>query len=102
VESQQNILLPGTATETTDLVLSDGTTTVSIVGASYTSIAQQVAAIQGGTGYDNLKFTVSANDNNDGFIFDYKTTGAVTTAPTLTGSGSSHSATASIAGGNCN
>ena len=88
----------GTAAETTTLVVSDGTTTVSIVSASYTSIAQQVAAIQGGAGYDNLKFTVSANDNNDGFIFDYKTTGAVTTAPTLTGSGSSHSATASIAG----
>ena len=80
----------GTAAETTDLIVSDGTTTVTIASATYTSIAQQVTAIQAGTGYSKLKFTVSANDTDDGFIFQYKSTGAVTTAPTLTGTGSTH------------
>lgn len=88
----------GVVSETTDLVVSDGSTTVTISSAAYTSIAQQVAAIQGGTGYDNLDFTVSENSSNDGFIFQYKTTGAVTTAPTLTGTGSSHTVSNSIAG----
>jgi flagellar hook-associated protein 2 len=88
----------GTATETTDLVVSDGTTTVTIDSADYTSIAQQVTAIQAGNGYDNLKFTVSANSGNDGFVFQYKTTGAITTAPTLTGSGSSHTVINPIVG----
>ncbi|MFL2494235.1 MAG: flagellar filament capping protein FliD [Porticoccaceae bacterium] len=87
-----------TAAETTTLVLSDGDTTVSIASASYANIAAQVAAIQAGTGYDNLKFTVSANDAGNGFKFTYKTTGAVTTAPTLTGSGSSHSVTSTTTG----
>lgn len=88
----------GVASETTDLVVSDGTTTVSIASAAYTSIAQQVTAIQAGTGYDNLNFTVSSNDSNDGFVFQYKTTGAVTTAPTLTGTGSTHTIGNPIAG----
>ncbi len=88
----------GTAAETTDLVVSDETTTVTIASATYTSIAEQVNAIQGGTGYDNLKFTVSANASNNGFIFQYKTTGAVGSAPTLTGTGSSHLVNATIPG----
>ena len=88
----------GTAAETTDLVVSDGTTTVTVASATYTSIAEQVTAIQGGTGYSNLKFTVAANDANDGFVFQYKTTGAVTSAPTLTGTGSSHSVSSSVTG----
>tara|TARA_B110000977_G_scaffold198573_1_gene283728 strand:- start:286 stop:2337 length:2052 start_codon:yes stop_codon:yes gene_type:complete len=88
----------GAATETTDLVVSDGITTVTIDSADYTTIAQQVTAIQAGNGYDNLKFTVSANSGDDGFVFQYKTTGAVTTAPTLTGSGSSHTASNPIVG----
>ncbi len=88
----------GTVSETTDLKVSDGTTTVSVDPASYTSIAQQVTAIQSGAGYSNLKFTVAANDTDDGFIFTYKTTGAVTAAPTLTGSGSSHTVSTNIAG----
>ena len=88
----------GVVSETTDLVVSDGSTTVTITSAAYTSIAQQVTAIQGGTGYNNLDFTVSENSSNDGFIFQYKTTGAVTTAPTLTGTGSSHTVSNSIAG----
>ena len=88
----------GTAAETTDLVVSDGTTTVTVASATYTSIAEQVTATQGGTGYSNLKFTVAANDANDGFVFQYKTTGAVTSAPTLTGTGSSHSVSSSVTG----
>jgi flagellar hook-associated protein 2 len=88
----------GTVSETTDLKVSDGTTTVSVDPASYTSIAQQVTAIQSGAGYSNLKFTVAANDTDDGFIFTYKTSGAVTAAPTLTGSGSSHTVSTNIAG----
>lgn len=88
----------GTASETTTLVVSDGSTTVSLDSATYTSIAEQVTAIQAATGYDNLKFTVSANAGNDGFKFNYKTTGAVSTAPTLTGSGSSHTVTTTTAG----
>jgi flagellar hook-associated protein 2 len=81
----------GTAAETTTLVLGDGVNSLSVASASYTSIAQQVTAIQGAAGYANLKFTVAANSDNTGFKFTYKTTGTVTTAPTLTGSGSSHS-----------
>ena len=77
-----------TASETTTLVVSDGKATVSIASASYANIAAQVTAIQAGSGYQNLKFTVAANDANNGFTFTYKTTGAVTTAPTLTGTSS--------------
>lgn len=88
----------GTAAETTTLVVSDGSTTVSVASAAYTNIAQQVSAIQAATGYSNLKFTVAINDAGNGFKFNYKTTGAVTTAPTLTGTGSSHSVTTTTAG----
>lgn len=80
----------GTPSETTTLVVSDGNTAVSIASASYDNITQQVTAIQGGTGYSNLNFTVSVNDAGNGFKFTYKTTGAITAAPTLTGTGSSH------------
>ena len=82
----------GTASETTTLVVSDGTNTVSVDSASYANIAAQVTAIQSASGYDNLKFNVTANNAGNGFEFIYKSTGAVTSAPTLTGSGSSHSA----------
>jgi len=88
----------GNASETTDFVISDGITTVRVDEATYTSIAEQVTAIKAGIGYDNLKFTVSANDSNDGFVFDYKTTAAVGTAPTLTGTGSSHVVNNTITG----
>lgn len=83
----------GAAAETTTLVVGDGTSTISVPSASYTSIAQQVTAIQNASGYNNLKFTVSANASNNGFKYSYKTTGVVSTAPTLTGTGSSHSVT---------
>ena len=86
VAAEYNIT--ATASETTTLVVSDGKATVSIASASYANIAAQVTAIQAGSGYQNLKFTVAANDANNGFTFTYKTTGAVTTAPTLTGTSS--------------
>lgn len=88
----------GTASETTTLVVSDGSTTVSVDSATYSSIAEQVTAIKAGSGYENLKFTVASNDAGNGFEFTYKTTGAITTAPTMTGTGSSHSVNTSIAG----
>ena len=87
-----------TASETTTLVVADGTTTVSIGSATYSSIDAQVTAIQGGSNYSNLLFTVAKNDAGDGFKFTYKTTGAVSTAPTLTGSGSSHTVSVITAG----
>ena len=86
VAAEYNIT--GTASETTTLVVSDGKATVSIASASYANIAAQVTAIQAGSGYSDLKFTVAVNDANNGFTFTYKTTGAVTTAPTLTGTSS--------------
>ena len=86
-----------TPSETTTLAVSDGTRTVTIASADYANIAAQVTAIQGGSGYSNLKFTVAANDANDGFKFTYKTTGAVATAPTLIGT-SSHTASATAVG----
>ena len=86
VAAEYNIT--GTASETTTLVVSDGKATVSIASASYANIAAQVTAIQAGTGYSDLKFTVAVNAANNGFTFTYKTTGAITTAPTLTGTSS--------------
>jgi len=88
----------GAASETTTLVVGDGTSSVSVESATYANIAAQVTAIQSASGYDDLKFTVTANDANNGFKFTYKSTGAVTSAPTMTGTGSSHSATVLTAG----
>lgn len=79
-----------TASETTTLVVGDGTTTVSVGSATYSTIDAQVSAIQGGTNYSSLLFTVTKNDAGDGFKFTYKATAAVSSTPTLTGSGSSH------------
>ena len=88
----------GTASETTDLVVSDGTTTLTVASATYTSIAEQVTAIKAASGYNNLKFTISANSSNNGFIFDYKTTGAVNKVPTLEGNAVHHTISNSISG----
>ncbi len=82
-----------TAAETTTLVVGDGTTTVSVGSATYTSIDQQVAAIQGGTGYSNLLFTVAKNAAGNAIEFTYKTAGSVASTPTFTGSGSTHTIT---------
>lgn len=84
--------------ETTTLVVSDGVTTVSVDSATYTSLTDQVTAIKAATGYDNLQFTVAANSAGNGFEFTYKTTAAVTIAPTLTGSGSSHTISNTVTG----
>ncbi len=86
-----------TASETTALNVSDGTNSIAVASASYASISAQVTAMQGATGYDDLLFTISANDANDGFKFTYKTTGEVTTTPTLTGA-SSHTVSETTAG----
>ena len=66
-----------TASETTTLVVGDGTTTVSIPSATYTSIDQQVSAIQGGANYNSLLFTVAKNAAGNGIEFTYKTAGSV-------------------------
>jgi len=61
--------------------VSDGTTTVTIADMSgVTNIAQAVSAIQGGTNYGNLNFTVAAGGS--GLQFTYKAAGAVSAAPT--------------------
>ena len=82
-----------TASETTTLVVGDGTTTVSIASATYSSIADQVTAIQGGSGYSSLLFTVDVNSGGDGIAFTYKSAGAVASTPTFTGTGSTHTIT---------
>jgi len=80
----------GVAAETTTLVVSDGANTVTIVSAEYTSIADQITAIQADTAYDDLLFTVSINTAGDGFKFTYEKAGAITTLPSITGTGSTH------------
>jgi flagellar hook-associated protein 2 len=82
-----------TASETTTLVVGDGTTTVSVGSATYTTIDQQVAAIQGGTNYSSLLFTVAKNADGDAIEFTYKSAGSVASTPTFTGSGSTHTIT---------
>ena len=85
-----------TAAETTTLVVSDGTTTVSIASATYTSVADQVTAIQGGAGYSSLLFTVAESAGT--FEMSYKAIGTVATPPTLTGTGSTHTVTVETPG----
>jgi flagellin len=65
-------------------VISDGVTTVTVAQADSAAVAAQVTAIQAGTGYGNLLFTVAANTAGDGLEFTYKTAGAITTDPTVT------------------
>ena len=86
-----------TASETTALTASDGTNSITVASATYNSIADQVTAMQGATGYGDLAFTISANDAGDGFKFTYKTTGAITTEPTLTGT-STHTVSTTTTG----
>jgi flagellar hook-associated protein 2 len=86
------------ASATTTLVVGDGKNTVTVGSAAYTSIAEQVAAIKAGSGYENLLFTVEANAAGNGFEFSYKTTGAISTAPTMTGSGGSHTVSSTRTG----
>ena len=74
-----------TASATTTLVVTDGSNTVLIASAAYTNVAQQVTAIQGGTGYGALLFTVSEASGT--FEMTYKAAGAVAAAPTITAYG---------------
>ncbi len=61
--------------------VSDGSTTVTLSDMSgVTTIAQAVSAIQNGTNYGNLNFTVAAGGS--GLQFTYKAAGAVSSAPT--------------------
>ena len=70
-----------TASVTGSLSVSDGTNAVSVASATYTNVADQVAAIQAAAGYEDLLFTVAANGDN--IDLTYKTTGAISTAPTV-------------------
>ena len=87
-----------TASETTSLVVGDGTNTVSVASATYGSIDAQVSAIQGASGYGNLLFTVGVNSDGDGIAFTYKSSGSVASTPTFTGTGSTHTITNPIVG----
>ena len=81
-----------TPSETTTLVVGDGTTTVSVASATYSNIDEQVA-IQSANNYGNLLFTVAKNIAGDAIEFTYKTAGSVASTPTFTGSGSTHTIT---------
>lgn len=88
----------GTAAVTTALEVTDGTTTVTIASAAYTALADMVAAIQGGTNYGSLLYTVSLSGTD--LIFTYKTAGAVGTDPTFTKESASVTVTETTAGAN--
>ena len=78
--------------------ISDGTTTVTVTQAASATVAAQVTAIQAGTGYASLSFTVAANSTGDSLEFTYKTAGAITTDPTVTEAGSSVTVTEATSG----
>ncbi|MDG1199251.1 MAG: flagellar filament capping protein FliD, partial [Porticoccaceae bacterium] len=85
-----------TASTTGTLAVSDGTNSISVDSATYTSVADQVSAIQAASGYDDLLFTVATNGNN--IDITYKTAGAISTAPTVTVAGTSQTVNTSTAG----
>ena len=79
-------------------VISDGTNSVTIAhGSAPADLDALVTAIQAGTGYSDLLFTVSANSDGSSLDFTYKTAGAITTAPTFTQAGASDEAGATPA-----
>ena len=80
-----------TASVTGTLSASDGTNSVSVASATYANVADQVAAIQAAAGYEDLLFTVAANGNN--IDLTYKTTGAISTGPTVSVGGTSQTVT---------
>jgi len=79
-----------TAAITGSLVVTDGTTTVTVPPATYGSLAEQVAAIQtiaGGaanTNYADLLFTVDLNSAGTGIEFNYKEPGIIDSVNTPT------------------
>jgi len=79
-------------------VISDGTNAVSVTQVDNASVAAQVTAIQGATGYSDLLFTVAANSDGDGLEFTYAASGAISTAPTVTEAASSVTVTEDTAG----
>lgn len=78
-----------TAAITGSLIVTDGTTTVTIPSATYDSLAEQVAAIKtitGGavnTNYADLLFTVDLNSAGTGIEFNYKEPGIIAITPTI-------------------
>jgi flagellar hook-associated protein 2 len=70
-----------TASHTTPLTVSDGLTTVTVDSALYTTVEEQIQAIQSAAGYDDLLFTVSENAGS--IEFTYKTTNAIIIEPTF-------------------
>lgn len=85
-----------TASITDAIAISDGTNTLYLASATYSTVAAQVTAIQSAAGYDDLLFTVAANGNN--IDVTYKTTGAIATAPTITVGSSSKTVTTETSG----
>jgi flagellar hook-associated protein 2 len=85
-----------TASVTGAIAISDGTNTLSLPSAAYTTVAAQVSAIQSSASYDDLLFTVAANGDN--IEITYKTTGAIATAPTITVGTTAQMVTATTAG----
>jgi flagellar hook-associated protein 2 len=85
-----------TASVTGAIAISDGTNTLSLPSATYSTVAAQVSAIQAAAGYDDLLFTVAANGDN--IDITYKTTGAIATAPTLTVGTTAKTVTTTTAG----
>ena len=80
-----------TSAITGSLIVTDGTTTVTVPSATYGTLAEQVAAIQGmaavGNSYAALPFTVDLNDSGTGIEFNYKEPGVITPTPTLSQDG---------------
>jgi len=85
-----------TASVTATLAVSDGTNSISVASATYANVAAQVTAIKATSGYDDLLFTVAANGNN--IDMTYKTTGVISTAPTVTVGGTSKTVSRPTAG----
>jgi len=79
-------------------VISDGTNSVTIAhGSAPADLDALVTAIQAGTGYSDLLFTVSANSDGSSLDFTYKANASVTTAPTFTQAGANDEAGATPA-----
>ena len=68
---------------TTALSISDGTTTITVPSTTYSSVAEQITAIQNATNYNNLLFTVSEDPDNNAYLLTYKSTGYIDVAPVI-------------------
>ena len=72
-----------TAAITGSLVVTDGTTTVTVPSDTYGSLAEQLAAIKTSADYADLLFTVDLNATGTGIEFNYKEPGVIANAPTI-------------------